>query len=52
MTYHYLGTIINKEGNLEEHIKGNSKKCETISREIYATGAKNQSGRGHKGLSY
>ena len=44
-TYHYLGITINEEGNLEEHIKVIARKCETISREIDAIGAKNQVGK-------
>ena len=44
-TYHYLGITINKEGNLEVHIKVTAKKRETISREIDAIGAKNQVGK-------
>ena len=44
-TYHYLGITINEEGNLEEHKKVISRKCETISREIDAIGAKNQVGK-------
>ena len=44
-TYHYLGITINKEGNLEEHIKITAKKCETISTKIDAIGAKNQVGK-------
>ena len=43
--YHYLGITINEEGNLEEHIKVIARKCETISREIDAIGAKNQVGK-------
>ena len=44
-TYHYLGITINGEGNLEEHIKVIARKCEIISREIDAIGAKNQVGK-------
>ena len=44
-TYHYLGITINGEGNLEEHIKVIARKCEIISTEIDAIGAKNQVGK-------
>ena len=43
--YHYLGITINEEGSLEEHMKVIAKKCETISREIDAIGAKNLVGK-------
>ena len=41
-TYHSLGITKNEECNLEEHIKAIARKCETISEEIDAIGAKNQ----------
>ena len=44
-TYHYLGETINEEGNLEKYIKVIARKCETISKEIDAVGAKNQVGK-------
>ena len=43
--YHYLGITVNKEGNLEQHIKVIARKCEIISREIDAIGAKYQVGK-------
>lgn len=38
----YLEITINEEGNLEEHIKVITRKCETIPKEIDDIGAMNQ----------
>ena len=43
-TYKYLGMVINKLGNLKDHILELNRKCEIINREISAIGAKHQVG--------
>ena len=45
--YKYLGMVINKLGNLKDHILELNRKCEVINREIrnYAIGAKHQVGK-------
>ena len=43
--YRYLGMVINKSGNLKDHILELSRKCEVINREISAIGAKHQVGK-------
>ena len=43
--YKYLGLVINKLGNLKDHILGLNRKYEAINREINATGAKHQVGK-------
>ena len=43
--YKYLGLVINKLGNLKDHILGLNRKCEAINTEINATGAKHQVGK-------
>ena len=43
--YKYLGTAMNKSGNLKDHILVLNTKSEVISREISGIGAKNQEGR-------
>ena len=44
-TYKYLGMVINKLGNLKDHILELNRKCEIINREISAIGAKHQVGK-------
>ena len=41
----YLGMVINKSGNLKNHILELNGKCEVINREISAIGAKHQVGK-------
>ena len=41
----YLGMVINKLGNLKDHILALNRKCKVINREISATGAKQQVGK-------
>ena len=43
--YKYLGMVINKLGNLKDHILELNRKCEVINREINAIGAKNEVGK-------
>ena len=43
--YKYLGLVINKLGNLKDHILGLNRKYEAINREINATEAKHQVGK-------
>ena len=43
--YKYLGMVINKLGNLKDHILELNRKCEVINREINAIGAKHQVGK-------
>ena len=43
--YKYLGMIINKSGNLKDHILELNRKCKVINREITAIGAKHQVGK-------
>ena len=43
--YKYLGMVINKLGNLKDHILELNKKCEVINTEINAIGAKHQVGK-------
>ena len=43
--YKYLGMVINKSGNLKDHILELNRKCEVINREISAIGAKHQVGK-------
>ena len=43
--YKHLGLVINKLGNLKDHILGLNRKYEAINREINATGAKHQVGK-------
>ena len=43
--YKYLGTVINKLGNLKDHVLELKRKCEVINREIHAIGAKRQVGK-------
>ena len=41
----YLGMVINKLGNLKDHILALNRKCKIINREISAIGAKHQVGK-------
>ena len=41
----YLGMVINKSGNLKNHILELNGKCEVINKEISAIGAKHQVGK-------
>ena len=41
----YLGMVINKLGNLKDHILELNRKCEVVNREINAIGAKEQVGK-------
>ena len=43
--YKYQGMVINKSGNLKDHILELNRKCEVINREISAIGAKHQVGK-------
>ena len=43
--YKYLGMVVNKSGNLKDHILELNRECEVISREISAIGAKHQAGK-------
>ena len=43
--YKYLGLVINKLGNLKDHILGLNRKCEAINREINAIGATHRVGK-------
>ena len=43
--YKYLGTVINKLGNLKDNILELNRQCEVIDREINAIGAKHQVGK-------
>ena len=43
--YKYLGIVINKLGNLKDHILELNRKCEVINRETNGTGAKHQVGK-------
>ena len=45
LVYKYLGIVINKLGNLKDHILELNRKCEVINREINAIGAKHQVGK-------
>ena len=40
--YKYLEMVINKLGNLKDHLLELNRKCEVINREIHAIGAKHQ----------
>ena len=40
--YKYLGMVINKSGNLNDHILAGNRKCDIINREVSAIGAKHQ----------
>ena len=44
-SYKYLGMVINKSGNLKDHIIELNRKCEVINREISAIRAKNMVGK-------
>ena len=43
--YKYLGMVINKLGNLKDHILELNRKCKVINREINTIGAKQQVGK-------
>ena len=43
--YKYLGMVINKLGDLKDHILELNRKCEVINREIHAIGTKYQVGK-------
>ena len=40
--YKYLAMVINKSGNLNDHILAGNRKCDIINREVSAIGAKHQ----------